>query len=201
MPWEHAELHEVTPQQPEGGDSPQQLPDSWQRAEGRLPTAVAVLLWAVVVVALVALVAGVVRAGPRAWRDRRWARWRRPDAVAGFVEPPAAERAAAAVVADAAEQRALLARGSPRDAIVACWLRLEATVASAGVDHLVSDTSTELTERVLASATVDRAALGALAALYREARFSRHPMGEAQREAAVAALDAVHAGLRAAVPA
>ena len=59
-----------------------------------------------------------------------------------------------------------------------------------------ADTSTELTERVLASRHVDPAAIARLAALYREARFSDHAMGEDARRAAIEALDAVHDGLR-----
>jgi len=143
----------------------------------------------------------LIRVGPRIWRERTWAAWKRPPEAHWPADPDEAGAAAFAVAADAGYQREVLLQGEPRNAIVACWLRLEAAVASAGVERFASDTSSELTERVLAEASVDRAAIGELAALYREARFSSHPMGEAERSAAVAALDAVHAGLRAGVSA
>ena len=41
----------------------------------------------------------------------------------------------------------------------------------------------------------DSAAVTRLAALYREARFSDHPLDESHRAAALAALDAIHARL------
>jgi hypothetical protein len=50
--------------------------------------------------------------------------------------------------------------------------------------------------RVLATHHVDPVAIARLAALYREARFSDHPMGEDARRAAIDALDDVHDGLR-----
>lgn len=43
---------------------------------------------------------------------------------------------------------------------------------------------------------VDPNAIDELSALYREARFSTHTMGEPERAAALAALDDIHAGLR-----
>ena len=44
---------------------------------------------------------------------------------------PQRRRFAASVAADADEQRAALDRGAPRNAIVECWLRLEAAVIAA----------------------------------------------------------------------
>ena len=129
------------------------------------------------------------------WRHRprlRWPRWRRP-ARADF---DVLGDVAATVTADADAQRAALGRGAPRNAIVECWLRLEAAVTDAGVERNPADTSAELTERVLATHQVDGAAISTLAALYREARFSEHPIGEESRRAAIEALDAVHDGLR-----
>lgn len=103
---------------------------------------------------------------------------------------------AADVQADAAEQRSALLRGEPRNAIVACWLRLETLVTDSGVERRISDTSTDLAVRTLGALDVDAAALGALAALYREARFSAHEMDETKRRAAIDALDVLHDGLR-----
>lgn len=156
---------------------------------GLLTTIVMVILVLIAVVVLTLI-------GVQLWRNRPRLNWRRQQPVTDF---DVLAEAAEAIAADAAAQRAALLSGTPRNAIVECWARLEAAVASAGVPRRVSDTSTELTERVLTSSLVDPTAIGPLSALYREARFSSHPMGEAERQAAIDALDAVHAGLRAGV--
>jgi hypothetical protein len=96
---------------------------------------------------------------------------------------------------DAEAQFTALASGSPRNAIVACWIRLEEAVASAGVHPRPADTPAELTARVLAAHAVARDAIDELAALYREARFSTHELGERQRTEAVEALRRLHADL------
>jgi hypothetical protein len=131
------------------------------------------------------------------WRHRPQPQWRRlRRRRRRSVQFEVLDDVAAAVSADADAQRAALQRGSPRNAIVECWLRLEAAVVAAGVPRDPADTSTELTVRVLATHHVDPVAIARLAALYREARFSDHPMGEDARRAAIDALDHVHEGLR-----
>ncbi|HEY6533646.1 MAG TPA: DUF4129 domain-containing protein [Acidimicrobiales bacterium] len=202
MPWENAEfdLPERVAETPTDPEPPPPLVDE-PTAEPELPFIVSALALGIIVVVVAAGASFAVRAVPGLWRERLWVGWRRPESVDEPDEPDGPGSAAVAVVADAELQRELLQQGEPRAAIVACWLRLESAVASAGVVHHRSDTSTELTERVLAEASVDRHAIRALAALYREARFSTHPMGEPDRAAALAALDAVHVGLGAGVPA
>jgi len=131
-----------------------------------------------------------------AWRYRPRLRWRRRRRRSiGFDMLDDEVAAAATVAADAEAQRAALRHGAPRNAIVECWLRLEAAVVAAGVRRDPADTAEELTRRVLANAHVDRTAIDRLAALYREARFSTHTMDETDRRAAITALDTVHAGL------
>lgn len=103
---------------------------------------------------------------------------------------------ATTISASAHAQRAALRRGSPRNAIIECWLLLEAAVSDAGVQRRPADTSAELTERVLADHDVDATAIATLAALYREARFSDHEMSETSRQAAIEALERVHDSLR-----
>jgi hypothetical protein len=120
-------------------------------------------------------------------------RLRRPAASPAFAVLP---DVATSVSDDAAEHRAALVAGSPRNAIVACWLRLERSVADAGLQRDLADTSVEFTSRVLGAYSVDRDAIVRLAALYREARFSSHEMDETHRRAALDALDTLHAGLR-----
>ena len=95
-----------------------------------------------------------------------------------------------------ADQRiALLRTGAPRNAIVAAWLDLETSVAATGLPRDPAETSTEFTERVIGTWDVDRLRLGDLAALYREARFSVHELGEAHRERALLDLETLHADL------
>jgi hypothetical protein len=130
-----------------------------------------------------------------AWRHRPNLRVHRPRRPAA-VEFEALDDVASAIAADADGQRSALQRGAPRNAIVECWLRLEAAVVDAGVPRYPSDTSAEFTQRALATVSVDPAAIADLAALYREARFSSHPMDEDSRRAAIGALEAVHDGLR-----
>ena len=78
--------------------------------------------------------------------------------------------------------------GSARNAIVACWLRLQRATRSAGLPALASETSHEFTVRALRRLDLDSAAIATLSELYREARFSEHDMGESQRDRAIAAL-------------
>lgn len=88
-------------------------------------------------------------------------------------------------------------QGSPRNAIVAAWLRLEEAAESAGSVRNPADTPSEFVERVLASSMLDADAIGRLAALYREARFSAHPISASQRDEARACLATLLRGLRA----
>ncbi len=69
-----------------------------------------------------------------------------------------------------------LAGGQIRDGVILCWRRLEQTAEAAGLRRQPSETSTDLVERLLASLPLSEAPLNRLAALYREARFSSHPI-------------------------
>lgn len=98
---------------------------------------------------------------------------------------------------DSAEGRlARLQEGSPRNAIVACWVDLEEAAAAAGLPRRPYETSAEYTVRVLRTWDIAPDAMGALAELYREARYSRHPLTEAHRQRAVERLTTVHDDLR-----
>lgn len=128
-------------------------------------------------------------------------RWAERDAGVGTDDDDPAglttlAEVADAIVADAELHRAALAHGPPRDGIVACWVRLEASVEAAGVDRDPALTSSELTVEVVHRFPVDPRPIERLAALYREARFSSHVLDEADRLDAEEALTAVHAGLR-----
>ncbi|MEO9152502.1 MAG: DUF4129 domain-containing protein [Lapillicoccus sp.] len=92
----------------------------------------------------------------------------------------------------ATARMALLQAGTPRNAIVACWLDLEDAAGAVGLPRLAAETSAEYTTRVLKTWDIAPDALGSLAALYREARFSRHDLTEAHREVAVRRLTVLH---------
>ena len=89
-----------------------------------------------------------------------------------------------------------LSEGDPRNGVVACWVALEDAVQRSGLERDRSETAAELTTRVLSRWEVDPAAITDLSEAYREARFSRHPVTEDQRTAAVEALERIHADLR-----
>lgn len=165
--------------------------DSTAPASLHLPQFVDVLLH-IALFAGIAVIAALLLLN--LWRHRQSLRWR----LGRRRRPPhfdVFDDVAAAIGADADAQHAALRRGSPRNAIVECWVRLEQAIVAAGVRLDPADTSTELTVRVLTRVHVDQDAIEDLAALYREARFSDHPMGEDARAAAIAALDEIHDGL------
>jgi hypothetical protein len=98
----------------------------------------------------------------------------------------------------------------PRRAVIAAWARMERGLAAAGLPRRPAEAPFEYAARALESAwrrEPGRAGPGAVAvhrltALFERAKFSRHAIGPADREEAVAALRAVRAELaRAAEPA
>lgn len=96
--------------------------------------------------------------------------------------PPADEEVGEDAVAEALDAgMAVLATGSPRNAVVAAWVALEEAAGRAGVVGEPADTATDLVRRMLAAHPVDREMLERLAMLYREARFSGHELTERHR--------------------
>ena len=77
-----------------------------------------------------------------------------------------------------------IGEGSPRNAIVATWVHLEQAVEGERFPHRPEETPSELVERALSSYDLDGEAIRRLAALYREARFSTHPVTERHRREA-----------------
>jgi hypothetical protein len=108
-----------------------------------------------------------------------------------FAVPPVPEE----LLRSAPSRMALLEEGEPRNAIVAAWLDLETAAAASGLPRQASETSTEYTTRVVGTWPVDRERLEDLAQLYREARFSLHPLGEGERHRAIDDLTVLHADL------
>ena len=76
-----------------------------------------------------------------------------------------------------------------RAAIIACYLAMERSLADRGAVRDASDTPDELLARAVAAGVVRGAAAQRLTALFYEARFSSHPLGPGQRDAAKTALD------------
>lgn len=167
-----------------GSDTP-----AWIQVAAFLVDVAVVVLLVVLVVRYVLL--PLVRR-TRTRRERR--RRRRPggadDVEFTTLEPP--QRVARALLDDAAAQRRLLEEGSPRNAVVECWHRFEVAAATAGFERREWETSSEYTMRVLDLVDAHQPAVSRLGDLYREARFSEHDLTEADRAAALEALDTIH---------
>jgi len=143
-----------------------------------------------------ALLAGLVQLARGLWERVRELRRRPPppsEVAFDVIETP--RQVAEAMARDAGAQRALLLGGTPRNGIVACWHRFEEQAGEAGVVREDWETSAEFTLRVLDLVDADSAPVARLGRLYREARFSDHPIDEEARAAALAALDDIHARL------
>jgi hypothetical protein len=93
--------------------------------------------------------------------------------------------------------RAALAGDDTRAAIIACYAAMEASLEQVGVMRERSDSPSDLLQRAMSRdlpGTGTQAAV-TLTTLFREARFSSHPMTAQQLESARDALDAVTATL------
>ncbi|HET8682347.1 MAG TPA: DUF4129 domain-containing protein [Micromonosporaceae bacterium] len=115
--------------------------------------------------------------------------------------PPAPRREEVLAAVDAGLADLSDADRDPRRAVIACWVRLEQAAASAGTPRRPGDTSTDLVLRVLDAHRVDRRVLDQFAALYREARYATHPVGERERGQAQSALRQLRGELAAGAPA
>jgi len=144
-----------------------------------------VLIWAATILLLVLLVRAVWRHAPR-WRSR-------VQSGTGMTTLPDVPEE---LTRSADARMALLGAGTPRNAIVACWLDLEGAAGSVGLPREPSETSAEYTTRVLSTWDISPDALSGLAELYREARFSRHSLTEEHRAGAIARLTRLHDDLR-----
>jgi hypothetical protein len=87
----------------------------------------------------------------------------------------------------------------PRRAVIAAWARMERGLAAAGLPRRPAEAPFEYVGRVLATLPVRPAHVHRLTDLFERAKFSRHPIDQAMREQAVAALRAVRADLAEAV--
>jgi hypothetical protein len=158
---------------------------------------VALALELLTIAVVLFLVARLLRRLRQAWRERT--RRRAPPRAddVEFEVLGSAAHVATVLAEDADEQRSVLTLGGDaRNAIVECWRRFEQQAVRAGVPQRPWQTTAEFVLAVLDLVGADRGAVARLAALYREARFSDHPMTEEHRMTALAALDEIHASLR-----
>jgi len=102
----------------------------------------------------------------------------------------------AAEMTDAVQAGLAALTGGPVDeVIVACWVRLEEAAAAAGVGRRAAETSAELASRVLTDLHAPEAAVEDLLRRYRQARYSHHSLDEADRAAAVGALEEIRTAI------
>ncbi|MEV5283270.1 DUF4129 domain-containing protein [Streptomyces sp. NPDC052811] len=97
-------------------------------------------------------------------------------------------------------RRALLDGTGARAAVIACYAAMEESLADSGLTRRASDSPQDLLERAVVGGLPTGAAAAALTALFREARYSTHPMDGSHRDRAAAALADIAGGLRSRTP-
>jgi len=107
---------------------------------------------------------------------------------------PALEDPAPAASASASAQ-ALREDPDPRTAIIGCYAAMERSLAEAGAPVVAADTPAELLAKATTGGLIRSAWAGTLTGLFRRARYSSHPMTEADRTTAMNALAQVRADL------
>jgi hypothetical protein len=143
------------------------------------------VLYALLIVVLLAAVALSI------WWSRRFLRPSLPRKEGGLIaEDPEDLREAVE-----SGRSALRALDDARAAIIACYVAMETSLAERGTTRAVADTPDELLARATQSGLVRGSAAARLTALFYEARFSSHPLGRSQRDAAERALDELAAAL------
>jgi hypothetical protein len=166
---------------------------------GDHPSSTHWLAWVgtVLLVALGALAAWalfrLVRSAWEAWQGRRRREEAAEEIEFDVLDSPA--RLAEEIEQQAQRQRELLAEGSPRNGIVACWHEFEVAAGRIGLARQPWQTAAEFTLQVLELLEAEHGAVGRLGDLYREARFSEHELDEVHREAAQRALAQIHESL------
>jgi hypothetical protein len=146
-------------------------------------------LGAIAALLIAFLVTAVRRRNRRPRRSREAVPELSPDVFKALQVPPT-------LVEAAERQLRAIHEGSPRNAIVACWMELERTCRDTGFARASSETSAEFTGRILAHYSVDAGAVDLLAGLYREARYSEHQLSELHRGRAVSSLERILGDLR-----
>ncbi len=117
-------------------------------------------------------------------------RFAAPDAVEGETED--VRRVRRAVTAGL---RALHDHDDPRHAIIACYAQLEHLLEDYGMTTYAALTPQEYMGAALRGIDVPADAFAALVALFEQARYSLHPLDEADKQAATAYLETIKAHL------
>lgn len=130
----------------------------------------------------------------------RWLRWYLAGrSGAGLQLIPGSPDAAGNALAGAVDSgRRALHGEDARAAVIACYAAMETTLGRSGIARLDSDSPTDLLHRAVAGGTLTGTAAGELTQLFREARYSSHPMDDGHLRRAGAALDTIAAQLAAA---
>lgn len=97
----------------------------------------------------------------------------------------------------AAGSDALAYEGDAREAVIACYAAMEDALGSGGNGRRDTDTPEEFLTRITGAKLIPAGPAQRLTELFREARFSRHPIAEPKREQAREALSAIAEHLRA----
>ncbi|OLE56202.1 hypothetical protein AUF72_01285 [Euryarchaeota archaeon 13_1_20CM_2_64_92] len=108
-------------------------------------------------------------------------------------DDPAARHAAAEAVQDAIEE--LEVGGDVRSVILACFRRFCALLGARGITDQGPLTPRELERLAVERLQVSREASGTLTSLFEEARYSEHPLGDADRHRAIESLAGIRAAL------
>ena len=135
------------------------------------------LLGELLLIAIVAVIAvGVALVVRQVLRNRLSIRRTPAAALPAYPDPVVAEDLATDVRRAFDQAWDGLRGGDARAAVIACWVSLEQIAQAAGFVRLPADTATDLGTRLLSRLPLDTDALQTLTELYREARFSTHPM-------------------------
>ncbi|MCZ4120655.1 DUF4129 domain-containing protein [Streptomyces sp. H39-S7] len=130
----------------------------------------------------------------------RWLRWYlAAKAGSGLHLIPGSPGSTESALAGAVDSgRRALHGTDARAAVIACYAAMETTLGRSGIARLASDSPTDLLHRAVAGGTLTGTAAGDLTQLFREARYSSHPMDDGHLRRAGAALDTIAAQLAAA---
>ena len=111
------------------------------------------------------------------------------------ADDPATRHAAADAVQDAIEE--LEVGGDVRAVILACFRRFCALLGARGITAQGALTPRELEDLAVGRLHVSREASSTLISLFEEARYSEHPLGEADRHRAIESLAGIRVALEA----
>lgn len=176
--------------------APTKDPDRVVSGLSALMTVLVTVVWVVAAVAVVASLVLLVRRLVRLARHTEAPRRQEAAEDVFSVRAPAEEGIDADDLGRHVETSlARLGDDEVAASIIASWQGLEELAARSGVHRAATATTSEFAARVVAGTGVDPAPVADLAALYREVVHSTHEPGPAQRDRAVADLEAVRTAL------